>query len=85
LLVYDVSNHASFEHITNWYQTTQQTGAVKRFYLVGNKSDVSSNERAVTTEEANRFASDRGLFFIETSTKSGSNVTEAFQHIAEGK
>lgn len=55
--------------------------------LVGNKvdlvsdgSDGSSNKhREVTTEEAQIWAQEEGLLFVEASAKSGHNVEHAFE------
>ena len=50
--------------------------------LVGNKSDLSE-QRAVTTEEAQAFADQNNLLFIETSAKSGENVDAAYINTAK--
>lgn len=51
--------------------------------LAGNKADLAGETRAVPTEEAEAYAAQEGLLFIETSAKSGNNVTELFRLIAE--
>lgn len=40
--------------------------------------------RAVSTEEGERFATDNGLMFVETSAKTRSNVDEAFTRVSPG-
>jgi Ras-related protein Rab-2A len=56
--------------------------------LVGNKVDLcdgsdnsaaSAKRREVPTEEAERWANEEGLLFVEASAKSGQNVQEAFE------
>lgn len=56
--------------------------------LVGNKVDLvsespdgsgSSKHREVTTEEAQIWAQEQGLLFVEASAKSGLNVEHAFE------
>jgi Ras-related protein Rab-2A len=54
--------------------------------LVGNKVDLCSDDagphkrnREVTTEEAELFAKEEGLLFVEASAKSGQNVEVAFE------
>jgi Ras-related protein Rab-5C len=47
----------------------------------GNKADLES-ARAVTAEEATAYATENGLFFMETSAKTASNVSELFAEIA---
>jgi Ras-related protein Rab-14 len=45
--------------------------------LVGNKADLE-DQRDVSFEEAQQFAKENGLLFVEASAKTGSNVEEAF-------
>ena len=52
--------------------------AVQRHW---NKSDLSS-KRKVEPEEAESYASDNGVFFMETSAKTATNVNELFVAIA---
>jgi len=54
--------------------------------LVGNKTDLCSDDagpakrnREVTTEEAELWAKQEGLLFVETSARSGENVEFAFE------
>ena len=49
--------------------------------LSGNKSDLA-NRRAVEFEEANGYAEENGLLFMETSAKNANNVNEIFLAIA---
>lgn len=49
--------------------------------LAGNKSDLNS-KRKVEPEEAESYASDNGIFFMETSAKTATNVNELFVAIA---
>ena len=52
--------------------------------LVGNKRDLR-HLRAVSTEEAQAFAKEHGLFFIETSALDGTNVKSAFWNLLTGE
>src|SRR5690349_10513401 len=45
--------------------------------LIGNKIDMGE-KREVSFEEANKFAGDNGLLYMETSAKIGIGVREAF-------
>lgn len=49
--------------------------------LIGNKSDLEKN-RQVSREEAEKFAQENDLFFLETSAKSSDNVEKAFEETA---
>ena len=48
--------------------------------LVGNKLDLQS-KRAVQTDDAQAYAEENGLLFMETSAKAGTNVTDVFTAI----
>lgn len=45
--------------------------------LAGNKADLA-NKRCVEYEEAQAYAEENGLLFMETSAKTGTNVNEIF-------
>lgn len=49
--------------------------------FAGNKADLESS-RAVSAEEAQVYASENGLHFLETSAKTAANVNELFTEIA---
>ena len=46
-------------------------------FLVGNKADLI-NERKISKEEANKYAEEHNLPYIETSAKEGFGVEELF-------
>lgn len=82
ILVYDVSNMESFEHVNDWLKEVNRyaaPGTVK--LLVGNKCDRTA-DRVVSEEQAKEFADELGIPFIETSAKSAKNVEEAFLTMA---
>ena len=78
LVVYDITNRESFEHLNSWLIEIEKNGN-KNVYklLIGNKSDLEE-KREIKKEEGEEFASINGLEFFETSAKTGQNVTEAF-------
>ena len=47
----------------------------------GNKADLES-ARAVASEEAQAYANENNLYFLETSAKTAANVNELFSEIA---
>ncbi|NXV78787.1 RAB42 protein, partial [Atlantisia rogersi] len=80
LLVFDLTNRASFEHIPEWYhEAVGERPPV--FVLVGHKCDLAA-ERAVSVEEARHLAATLGMAFVETSAHSNINVELAFQTLA---
>jgi Ras-related protein Rab-2A len=50
--------------------------------LVGNKNDLEA-DRAVSVEEAQAFADQHNLIYLETSAKTGNNVDAAFINTAK--
>jgi Ras-related protein Rab-11A len=78
MLVYDISSAASFNNVDKWL-TELRTHADDTIpiLLIGNKSDLS-DERAVSTEEGQKFAQKERLLFLEGSAKTAENIEEAF-------
>lgn len=87
LLIYDVTNHASFEHIPLWMMEAKRhiEPHLPVFALIGCKLDLISNgaRREVSQEEAKSFAEQHNLHFMETSSRTGVNVREAFQAVTQ--
>nr|XP_025840528.1 ras-related protein Rab-26 isoform X3 [Vulpes vulpes] len=83
LLLYDVTNKASFDNIQAWlteiHEYAQHNVALM---LLGNKVD-SAQERVVKREDGEKLAKEYGLPFMETSAKTGLNVDLAFTAIAK--
>merc|ERR1711971_397523 len=78
LLVYDITDRDSFNSVSTWLSDAKSLASQNIvIILCGNKSDLES-ERQVTTAEAEQFASENGMYFTETSAKSGENVEDSF-------
>lgn len=83
ILMYDVSNRASFDNLDNWLKDIKENSPKDVFiYLVGNQTDVLEHQsisRQVTFEEAESYKKKNSLAgFKETSAKIGTNVHETF-------
>eukprot|EP00195_Chlamydomonas_chlamydogama_P011414 CAMPEP_0202901966 /NCGR_PEP_ID=MMETSP1392-20130828/15605_1 /ASSEMBLY_ACC=CAM_ASM_000868 /TAXON_ID=225041 /ORGANISM="Chlamydomonas chlamydogama, Strain SAG 11-48b" /LENGTH=163 /DNA_ID=CAMNT_0049588635 /DNA_START=389 /DNA_END=880 /DNA_ORIENTATION=- len=84
LLVYDVTDEASFNNIRNWMRNIEQHASDKvNKILVGNKSDMAEEKRAVPYSKAKAFADEYKLHFFETSAKENHNVDEVFYAISK--
>jgi hypothetical protein len=70
----DARQHSN-PNMTYPLQSTLQSN--QRIMLVGNKCDLES-KRAVSREEGQAFATQHGLYFLETSAKTAVNVEQAF-------
>ncbi|XP_023118212.1 ras-related protein Rab-42b [Amphiprion ocellaris] len=82
LLVFDMTNRASFDHIKEWHAEVCERVQPHKvlFILVGQKSDRDAHkERVVSREEAEKLAGQLGMPYVEASAKSGQNVRESFE------
>ena len=82
ILVYDCTEEKSFSNISNWMKQIEQHASkdvVK--VLVGNKAD--KEDKVIDTEAGKQLADEYGLTFFETSAKTGLNISELFQHVAQ--
>lgn len=81
LLVYDISNHKSFDNCERWLAELREHADPRIVVmLVGNKSDLR-HLRQVTKEEAMACAEKYDLAFIETSALDSTGVEIAFHRI----
>ena len=78
LVVYDITNRESFEHVNSWLIEIEKNGNKNVYkFLIGNKNDLEE-QRLITKEEGEEFASINGLDFFETSAKTNYQVQDAF-------
>jgi Ras-related protein Rab-5C len=82
LIVYSVTDPASFEGITDWFTSlTEHADADTKLFLVGNKIDL--DERKVEESEGQRKAEEIKAEFAEVSAKTGAGIDVLFLRIAE--
>lgn len=85
LIVYDITNPASFAEAKQFYQQINRVKGDKRpgevpMVLIGNKCD-REEDRKVSKEDGQRVAADFKLQNIETSAKERTNVDNAFHEL----
>ncbi|KAF8767954.1 ras-related protein Rab-10-like isoform X2 [Argiope bruennichi] len=81
LLVYDMTNHASFMELPSWLRYIREQNEDATVFIVGNKADLRHlNQVSGTTAE--NFAREEGLEFHETSAKNNENVDDVFEKLA---
>jgi len=82
LVVYDISNRKSYSNVVRWLKEIRKNAIWCKvaIILVGNKSDLSG-QREIPKEEAQSFAAQNKLLFIETSALGALNVDTAFMEL----
>ena len=79
ILVYDVSNRQSFNDLKTWLHDINEATNKASIILFGNKCDIQNRE--ITKEEAEEFAKENNIPYIETSAKAGINIDEGFSMV----
>lgn len=81
ILVFDLNNRNSFEHVRVWMEQIQQkTEESAVVVLAGNKSDLT---REVDLSEAEALAQSYGVQFHCTSARTGDHVASMFEGLAK--
>lgn len=83
IVVYDITNQDTFGRAKNWVKELQRQASPNIVIaLAGNKQDLA-NKRMVEFEEAQTYADENGLLFMETSAKTAMNVNQIFMAIGK--
>eukprot|EP00924_Labyrinthula_sp_SR-Ha-C_P007171 snap_masked-scaffold_8-processed-gene-11.12-mRNA-1 protein AED:0.04 eAED:0.04 QI:0/0/0/1/1/1/2/0/168 len=77
IIVYDCSNRASFNEVTNWINEIDKRKTAKAKILVANKVDKPN--RLVKTNEGRELARTHSAIYIEASANTGFNVSRVFE------
>lgn len=78
ILVYDITNRNSFDHLAVWLEEARVNGNPSiSVIVVGNKIDLGA-QRKVAFQEGLDWANQNGLLFLEASAKTNQRVEEVF-------
>ena len=82
VLVFDITKKSTFENLENWVKTIKENNNNAPVALFGNKSDMI-DDIEVNTEDAEKYAKEKEMFFFETSAKENVNIKEGLDKIIE--
>uniref|UniRef100_A0A8V0Y6J3 Ras-related protein Rab-24 n=1 Tax=Gallus gallus TaxID=9031 RepID=A0A8V0Y6J3_CHICK len=86
IVCYDLTNSSSFQRAKFWVNELQNCEEGCRIYLCGTKSDLLEEDRRkrdVDFHDVQDYADEVKAELFETSSKTGQNVDELFQKVAE--
>jgi GTPase SAR1 family protein len=82
IVVYDITNSDTFSRAKVWVKELQRQAAPNIVIaLAGNKADLAA-KRQIEVVDAQTYADENGLIFMETSAKTAINVNDIFMAIA---
>lgn len=83
MLVFDITNRESFEHVTTWLEEFHQFGGRDiPMVLVGNKCDLI-DKAVVSFDEATLLAERLGCEYVQCSARVNDSVENAFSKLTE--
>jgi GTPase SAR1 family protein len=83
IVVFDITKKDSFNGAKSWVKELQRRGDPHVVIaLAGNKADMES-KRKVQTEEAQQYAKESEIIYMETSAKTALNVRNLFVEIGK--
>eukprot|EP01017_Pseudomicrothorax_dubius_P011935 TRINITY_DN14622_c0_g1_i1.p1 TRINITY_DN14622_c0_g1~~TRINITY_DN14622_c0_g1_i1.p1 ORF type:complete len:195 (+),score=23.76 TRINITY_DN14622_c0_g1_i1:64-648(+) len=81
VFVFDITNRNSFEQIEVDFVKLDNSDRHAERILIGNKCELAE-ERQVSIEEADAYAESKGMKYIETSVRDGTNILFVFESLA---
>jgi small GTP-binding protein len=82
LVVFDLNNRTSFDHVNNWLRELQETCPDAPVLILGNKADLPN--WMVSLEEVTELCDHLGASGpVIVSAKTGEGVLDAFQQLSE--
>lgn len=81
LLVFDLARYSTFKKLNEWYEILRASAPQSiTTILVGAKRDILREKGAISFEEVLEFQESHNIEgYIETSAKTGENISEAFK------
>ena len=82
IIVFDVTNPISFDHVENWIQEVQENCGKIPYIILGNKIDLVERRR-IFPETLEPLLKRMNLPYFETSAKTGENVINMFTEVVQ--
>ena len=83
-IVYDITDRDSFDNLNSWLiEIEKNANRDICKMLIGNKCHLE-DKRKISYQEGKDFATNNGMLFMEVSSKTKTNVEEAFEKITQG-
>ncbi|KAI8344878.1 small GTPase superfamily [Choanephora cucurbitarum] len=83
MVVFDITQSSSFERAKLWVKELKKGSPHLVIALVGNKLDLDQEAREVSQQEAEDYATEMQLFYVETSARLGTHIEHVFHGIAD--
>ncbi len=83
VLVIDVTEKRSLEVAARWILDIHQKTDKADCYIILAVNKVDLSDKALTLAEIQQFCEENGIDYMETSAKSGYNVTELFEQVCD--
>ena len=89
ILVFDVTRRATLESLNDWIDKVWKVVGHVPMIVFGNKVDLREDMPSISSEEGEEFAKEVAnksgveVLYFDSSAKTGMNIEEAFQTIAE--
>ena len=78
IFVFDITDKDSFEDLTMWYNLLKEEQEKIIGILIGNKTDINSEERQINIIDSKSFANEHNLKYFECSAKEDKYIKKAF-------
>lgn len=85
VFVFAYNDRKSYESIHKWLEILKSANSKIEmcFALLGNKADMTKEEKTVTPEEGEKLGQELGMSFFDVSAKSGLNIDTSFNYLID--
>ena len=81
ILTFDFTKRKSFDNLNEWLEGIKENITNPFIVLFGNKVDMDNYNLEITSEEASKFAKEKGFAYFETSAKTGQGINEGLSYL----